>query len=72
MNTQALEYWLDGHDIEFERHTWGYLLPETRSLSNAFLGEISACGGKIQVANMAQGFDDCLMIVDPEAEKSES
>jgi len=68
MNTQALEYWLDGHDIEFERHTWGYVLPNKRRLTNDFVREIGACEAEIRVAMMATQ-NDCLMIVDPEAEK---
>lgn len=63
LNRQAIEYWLEGHDIDYQEMDWGYVLEDCTHLKNNTLGEISACGGHLKISTT-----DEFLIIDPKAE----
>lgn len=61
LNRQAIEYWLDGHDMDYEEMDWGYVLEDCTHLKNDFIREIGACKGHLKISTT-----DEFPIIDPE------
>lgn len=59
MNTEALEWWFEEHDIQhhYNSDKDSFVLVNINAIDNDTLGEIAACGGHISKNDTFNGFN---------------